>query len=342
MKKIALFYMVLIALLIAVHAEENITDNSTVENLSLITTPEPTPTPEASPSPTPTPTEEANITPVQATPPPSASPTLPPSPTEPPKVTDYAMTKFAPTSVDKGDVLFNVEINNTGTVALENLVPVIVARGFSTYDSIPIQKLEPGEKDTAIISGAISSEGNILVTVKVGNKVFYQTITVQATKPADETNKVDTETKLALTQELADVKAQYLALEKELSEKSEKYDTGTVNLDSLKNYVMEAQTNLYSDDLIKANVTLLNAKTELDDQKNKLENSQKKPFLDKLKDNILIISAIAGALLTIFSFYEILRQKQKNIVQKIHEVKITKETKVFLKPKKKGKKESSQ
>ena len=59
--------------------------------------------------------------------------------------------------------------------------------------------------------------------------------------------------------------------------------------------------------------------------------------MKKIKDNIIVISSIAGAIITLFALYELLKKKKEGLYQKIKEIKINKDTTIVVQKKKKGK-----
>ena len=53
---------------------------------------------------------------------------------------------------------------------------------------------------------------------------------------------------------------------------------------------------------------------EYETQKNKLDNVKPKSIINRIRENALIFSTIAGALITFFTLYELLKRKSENVV----------------------------
>lgn len=232
-----------------------------------------------------------------------------------PLVTDFTMVGLSSSTNSTGDAVLRIEISNTGTAPIEDLVPIIVARGFSTYDVAPLPFVAPGEKGTAIVTGSFSIPGDIVVTVKVGDKVFYDTISLSDTKKREEEKARELEE--AQTKEALKVlQGQFEILKKatkeaetQYEEKKDSYLLNEVSFTSLKKYIAETQSHLLSSEAKLANISLALAREELNDVTEKLTTAQKRPFTQTLRDNLLPISGIAAAFMTIYSLYELIKSK---------------------------------
>ncbi|MBU0461770.1 MAG: hypothetical protein KJ574_04250, partial [Nanoarchaeota archaeon] len=253
-----------------------------------------------------------------------------------PEMTDFELANITPRKTNKGEVLFSIQVKNTGTVQLKNLIPLIVGRGFSSYDVMPITTLNPGQTGTAMVAGQLSEAGEILLTIRINEKIFYDKVTVdvptttvdpEELKAQEEAKKTALE---VLQQQLDDFKARYESLEAQLRSKKVDYDTSDVKLDDLKKYLMSAESTLLTSDVEKTNISLLLAEREFEDQNEKLANASKKPFLARIKDNVVIISAIAGAIITIFAFIELIKKQKQGLSQKIKEFKVNKDIKITV------------
>lgn len=238
-------------------------------------------------------------------------------------ISRFEIVEIQPKSAAKGDVLLSVQMKNTGNTALHNLIPIIVAKGFSAYDVVPIKLLEPGAVAASYVSGEFSTAGNILLTLKINDELFYDRLLIED-KAADAGQKVEENTAAvsAVNAQLEALKAEYHGLETELISKRSDYEVTDVKLDDLKRYILDAQTNIMSESLQKANVSLMLALTEYNDQRFKLDHAPVRPFLQKIKDNLLLISGIATAIITMISFYELMKKKKQDIVQTVKSVRI--------------------
>jgi len=68
---------------------------------------------------------------------------------------DIEITKFFPKEVKLGDVQFNIQIKNNLDETLENVFAIVSGKGFSTYDVVPIDSLEPFGKDYIFVNGNV-------------------------------------------------------------------------------------------------------------------------------------------------------------------------------------------
>ncbi len=258
---------------------------------------------------------------------PIAEPSPPPKPEpEPEKIIDFELVNITPDDAQTGDVLLKIMIKNTGNTKLENLVPVVVARGFSTYDTIPLKSLTPNRVGELFVSGRVADAGDILLTIKINDKIFYDTIKVIEKELVSNQERLAAE--VAREKELGNFTAQvvalktnYDALEQEVREKKKGYDLSDIKLDDLKKYLLAADAAAVNRDLEKLKTNVIQARGEYTDQKERLAAAQKKSFMSVIRDNIIFISAIAGGIVTIFAGYELLKKKQQGIVEKIKEIK---------------------
>lgn len=244
-------------------------------------------------------------------------------------IENFEVVNVTPKEAEKGDVILSIEVKNTGNVLLENLIPIIVARGFSTYDTTPIDSLKENETDISLVSGNIEESGSILLTIKINDKVFHDKITVLEPKAVDNSEKEKEDEKALndMAEQIKALKENYKKLEEDFINKQKSYDVNGVDLEDLKKYLMDAQSSLISDDVKKTNISLTLGLNEYEDQKYRLDSAQKKPFLQKMKDNTLLISGIAAGFITLFSFYELVKKKHEHISNKIKEIKTKKDIK---------------
>jgi hypothetical protein len=262
-------------------------------------------------------------------------------------VANFTMSSFVPKDFKVGEIQFNIQIQNTGNVDLKNLVAIITGRGFSMTDSVPIDTLKPGEKSYIIVMGNIQEEGSRRLSARISDKIFFQDINVidpnseknrievAAMQRQDEQNKIMLE-KLSIA--LTELKKNYTSIESDLyNKKNDRYDTSYVKLDELKTFLRNAESSIIVGDAKQANVSITLAMDEYASQLRYLQNAPKikTSFLQILKDNIVVISSIAGALITIFSLYELLKKKKDSLYQKIKQVNVNADTRVVVEKKKK-------
>ncbi|MBW2963863.1 hypothetical protein KY363_00235 [Candidatus Woesearchaeota archaeon] len=269
-------------------------------------------------------------------------------------VESFDVVNVTPDKSLKGDVILSIDVQNTGNTEIKNLLPVVVAKGFSTYDTVPIKKLLPGETKTAMVSGTFDTAGEILLNIKIQDEIFHDRITI--TQPKAAANATDDSAEKArekakqdalrtISAELDQLKTDFTALEQQLSDMSSDYYTSDVDLTDLRKLLMNAQSSLLAGEPDKANISTILAQNEYKDQLDTLSRAKKRPFISKVKDNALLISAIAGALIASFTLWEVLKKKKEGLYQKIKEVKINKDTKIVVqkrKPRRKKKPEEEE
>lgn len=276
-----------------------------------------------------------------------------PQPEPEPEIEAFEFVNVTPRSVKQGDVLLSISFRNTGTAKLRNLLPVVVARGFSTYDVVPIPILRKRDVGTAFVSGKVDEPGDLLLTIKVGEQVFYDRITVLPVMHQEslEEKQLKEEQKrksvLALSQQLQDLKTKYIELESQYITKKDKYDVAGIQFQTLRSHIQNAQTKLLNEDLNQANISIVLAYSEYQDQHTAIVSAPKKALLLRMKDNVLLISGIAAGIITLFTFYEFMKKKQEHLTQrigeKISDIKLPKPSTVKLKLKSgAGKEQKSQ
>lgn len=257
-------------------------------------------------------------------------------------VESFEVVNVTPDKALKGDVILNIDIQNTGNVELKNLLPVVVAKGFSTYDTVPIKKLSPGDTKTAMVSGTFDTAGEILISIKLQDEMFHDKITITQLQAAainnsaadDAREKAKQAALKTISSDLDALKTEFTALEQQLSDMSSDYYTSDVDLTDLRKLVMSAQSSLLAGEPDKANISTILAQREYKDQLDTLSRAKKRPFISKLKDNALLISAIAGAVIASFTLWEVLKKKKEGLYQKIREIKVNKDTKIVVQKRK--------
>lgn len=262
-------------------------------------------------------------------------------------VVDFKVTGFMPAKAKIGDVVLNIQVENTGNVVLKNVMAIVTGTGFSTYDVTPISRLEPGEKSSMYIMGNFREDGNIPLIVKIGEKVFYLEVQVEnpAAIEASKQKEAEEQKKKAIegiSKQFDELKRNYTQLEQDYYAKKNDYDLSEVNLKDMDEYIKDTKSSLLAGSANQANISLELALDEYRDQKEKLDNAPKKPFLQKIKENIGLISAIAGSIITLVTLYELMKRKQEKLYTKLKEARVKKQqgTEKAGKAERKGKKKT--
>ncbi len=251
-----------------------------------------------------------------------------------PGILDFIIT-LTPTEVKQGDAILTVQIENNGTVALQNIIPLVSGRGFSAYDIVSIEEIAPGKTASAYVLGHFSDAGTIVLTIKINGRTVTQPIMVSGSSQNEEERKaLEKEALQTLSLQLDNLENKYAMLEEELEQKKKDYLLPEMDIEGVKENIRNAQSRILADEVEEANISIILALAEYEEQKNKLDSAQKKSFFDKIQDNILLISTLAGAILTLFAFFEFVKRKQAGLYQKIKEFKVDKDTKIEVHKKK--------
>ncbi len=236
--------------------------------------------------------------------------------------TSLEIVNFIPKEFRLGDVQFSIRVKNNQNETQNNIITLVSGKGFSTYDIIPIESLEPEERDYLIITGNFKETGNITLKIKIDAEVFYQDVLV--INPNKDIEDIEQEKKNILsnlTAELNGLKIKYYSLEEDyLKKKEDSYDLSSVNIEQVKKYIRSTESSIITEDINGAKANLKLANEEYTDQKRNLENSKQISSILRFKDYAIIFSAIAGAFLTFFALSELLKRKGENIVGTIHKV----------------------
>ncbi len=236
---------------------------------------------------------------------------------------EILLTTFMPQEVKLGDVQFNLQIQNNKNETMNNIIAFVTGSGFSTYDMVPIESLGPGDKSYIFVYGNVRQAGNITLTIRIDNENFYQNISVidpnagqSDQQKLDEIQRQQEKEQQIknISDQLNTLKQNFTALENELTDKqSNDYDVSLVNLNILNNYLHNVQADILTGNVNDAQVNLNLANDEYAVQKAKLDNAKKLPLLSRIKGNVLIFSTFAGAIITFFALYELLKVKKRDI-----------------------------
>ncbi len=234
------------------------------------------------------------------------------------------LTRIIPGSFSLGDSQLSIEVQNVGNETVNGLSAFVTGRGFSTYEIIPIDSLGAGDKSYILVFGNFREAGNVSLSISMTNQVFFKEVFVSSPE-SDEQEKIEAEN----AQILADVSSQLEGLKNNLSElenqiadkKENNFDVSQINVADLRSYVRNTESSVLSGNADSAKVNMRLALEEYLYQKKKLDNSKEISIFDRLKNNALLFSALAGAIIIFFSLYELLKKQGGNVVSTIGSVK---------------------
>ena len=229
------------------------------------------------------------------------------------------LINFMPKEVKLGDVQFNLQIQNNKNETVNNTFAFITGDGFSTYNVVPISSLASGEKDYIFVYGNLKQTGNITLTIAINDEIFYQNITVisdtgnqQKLDELQQEQEKEQQIK-NISDQLNGIKQNFTLLQNEFSEKQSNYDLSLINLNTLDNYIHNVQADILTGNVNDANLNLNLAYEEYSTQKNNLDNAKGLPLINIIKNNVVLFSTFAGAILTFFALYELFKKKKGDI-----------------------------
>lgn len=232
-----------------------------------------------------------------------------------------AIRNFLPVETKIGDVQLSINVQNLKDETLSDVYAYVSGDGFASYSVIPIDSLNSREKSYILVSGNFKKAGSINLTIKINQETFYQVVKISD----DSASSVAYNTGLAanLSKELSVLKNDYAALELDVqTKKKEGYDISNVVLSDLKVMLRDAQANLLSENLIQTKVKIDLAQEEYLSQSAKMNSLSKISLAAKLKDNAVLFSTLAGAIITFFTLYELLKRKKEHLHEKIKSINI--------------------
>jgi len=261
--------------------------------------------------------------------------------------------KVTPTIITQGVAQINVLVRNTGSVDLSNIYLEITGDGISTIDATPIDALQSGDKDYSFVRVNATKSGtiDIIIRMYVNNKLKKKGLTqinvLQAAKteetPAEEINATE------ISSGIDQLKESYMDLELEYQSKKTEGYTVDLIYDKLKEthgYIINAQSYFIEGDYKKAKANLEIAQDNIVDIGEQLKNAKKQKvgFIDKIRNNLLYISSITAAIVSIVSAYTLMRShinKEKiiNLQRKLRKAREEKGGKKRKAKKKKSKKD---
>lgn len=238
---------------------------------------------------------------------------------------------FIPTEFNLGDVQFNIQVQNKKTIPATNLIASVSGKGFLTYNTLPVD-LDPEEKGYILVSGNFKEAGIITLKIIIDNKIFYQNATVidskNATAQEIERLKEEEEKRNLLANisiQLDELKENYNILEADLEQKTEdNFDISKINFNDLNSYIKTTETAILEGNADKANINIKLAIKEYNNQKTKLDKAKSKSIITIIKENALVFSALAGAVIAFFALYELLKKKSEKVINVAKKVVIRK------------------
>jgi hypothetical protein len=230
------------------------------------------------------------------------------------------LTNFMPKEAKLGDVQFNLQVQNNQNETASDIIAFVTGAGFSTYEMIPIESLATMDKSYIFVYGNLKQEGNITLTIKINDDTFYQNITViNPDGDKEKLEEIQKEQEISLqikniSDSLVILRQNFSDLETLLEEKEgNNYDVSSVNLNTLDNYIHNIQADILIRNVDDAKVNLELAYDEYGRQKGKIENAEKVPLITLLKNNVVLFTTFAGAILTFFALFELLKKKRQEV-----------------------------
>lgn len=234
------------------------------------------------------------------------------------EVEGLVIKSIIPNSFKVGDAQFNIKFENKGDSILNNIAPIVTGNGFSVTNVVPVDNLGIGEDDYVIIMGNFRTAGIITLNIRNGNKTFYYNVTVS--DDAEQSIIADEGLIEELKGELETLKGNYTTLDYSIGKKKDDgFDVSSITLSEAKKYLRSAEASILTKDAANAEVNLKLALEEIEDQSLKLEEAREISSVDKLKNNAIIFSTIAGAIIALFTLYELLKKKSTVAVEKVKE-----------------------
>ena len=246
------------------------------------------------------------------------------------EIEEIIFKNFIPKEFKLGDAQFSIQVQNNKNETINDIIAFVSGKGFSTYEVTPIEMLEAGERGYILVNGNFKESGLINLTIKISQKTFHQEVKIlgeseEDIKKAELLVKQQEDKKKALAEissRLETLEQKYSDLEAQLSEKEKKdYDIGDISLSELKKYIRETQASILGEHLEAAKVNIGLAAEELDTIEKKLTSAKKLPLFKRFKEYLIIFSSIAGAIITFFAFYELIKKKGKEAVTTIEGMK---------------------
>ena len=145
-------------------------------------------------------------------------------------------------------------------------------------------------------------------------------VATQNSNQSDDLQKQEEEKRILLRNmsiEVHQLRENYSSLEELISKKKDGgYDVSKINLDYLDKYIRDVQSGIFAGDVNGAQVSIGHAKEEYVSLSMKTENAKKVSFLEKVKNNIFLLSAMATITALIITILNSLRLRKRLIKAK--------------------------
>lgn len=247
-----------------------------------------------------------------------------------PESHNITIIKIIPRTFNIGDAQFSIQVKNELNETQINVYARITGDGFSTYDVIPIDFLEAYSKGYMLVTGNFKKSGTIMLTIKINSETFYENVSVSSTSSGDIIQQEEIKKAILgnLTIELEKINENYTLIEQEIANKKRSgYDVSQISTSDLKKYIRDAQAGILAGDVQGAQLNINLAKVEYTDVRDLIDNAKQVSLITRIKDNAVLFSAIAGAVLTFFALYELLKNKKERISTHIKEIEVKKKSK---------------
>ncbi|MDD5651041.1 MAG: hypothetical protein PHF86_11600 [Candidatus Nanoarchaeia archaeon] len=243
---------------------------------------------------------------------------------------ELEVESISPESIELGKSQLNILVRNTGNVDLSNIYAEVTGDGIIMVDNVKIDRLVSNDKDYAFVTITASKPGDIDLVIKLysndGNLKKKDTEQIKVVGAVENKSEV-VYNKTLLNDNLNKLKEIYKTLDADYQNKiNNGYPVENVydNIKETNNYLKNAQVALLSDNLKDVDVNLKIAEENLNDIKTELDNAKKKQqtFMEKVKSNLLYISSLAAAVITLLTAYKLItnhinKDKLKDLSQKI-------------------------
>lgn len=241
---------------------------------------------------------------------------------------DLNIESITPEELDIGKNQLNILVRNTGNVDLKNVYAEVSGNGISMVDNDEIESLVVDDKDYAFVRIIAEKAGKVDLAIKLYSNSELIKKDVQQITIVGEEQKVETLNKTEVENTLNQLKERHKQIEQDYqTKKNEGYPVDEVfdNLKSASTYLKDANFYLLDGDLKKTDINTKLAEESLNDVEDGLKNLKKaeKTLGEKIKANLVYISSIAAAIITLLTAYKLTTNyvNKKNLVELHQKVK---------------------
>jgi len=233
---------------------------------------------------------------------------------------NFTIFDFSPKEVLTGDVQFSIAIENNKSDPPEESSIIVSGKGFSMDDVVLISFF--GNKSIVFVYGKAKETGNIALTININGKEYLQDIVSFNATGEKKEELIAIQEKENLIENLS---VQLDKLSRDLNEiekrtdkkRDEDYDVSPVDIEHLKNYIIEIQESLFNKETEGVEDKIKEAYQEYSVLEENLKSVKKVSFTDKAKDYAKIILIISATVLIVFLFYELAEKRGKRIKELI-------------------------